>query len=67
MTYSPNDAGWFYSVMALPFKTHWPIGATIADLTSWFFSVLYFILCLHCFFGLPIIIWRNPPLSVAIK
>ncbi len=59
-TYSPNDAGWFYSGNGTAIQNSMgPIGATIADLTSGFFGSLFYSLP-PLFFWVAIIIWRNP-------
>ncbi|WP_431357100.1 DNA translocase FtsK [Marinomonas primoryensis] len=59
-TYSPNDAGWFYSGNGAAIQNSMgPIGATIADLTSGFFGSLFYSLP-PLFFWVAIILWRNP-------
>ena len=59
-TYSPNDAGWFYSGNGTATQNSMgPIGATIADLTSGFFGSLFYSLP-PLFFWVAIILWRNP-------
>ena len=59
-TYSPNDAGWFYSGSGAAIQNSMgPIGAIIADLASGFFGSLFYSLP-PLFFWVAIIIWRNP-------
>ncbi|MBJ7536669.1 DNA translocase FtsK [Marinomonas transparens] len=59
-TYSPDDAGWFYSGSGGAIQNSMgPIGATIADLTSGFFGSLFYSLP-PLFFWVVIILWRNP-------
>ncbi|WP_417537064.1 DNA translocase FtsK [Marinomonas sp.] len=59
-TYSPNDAGWFYSGSGAAIQNSMgPIGAIIADLASGFFGSLFYSLP-PLFFWVAIVIWRNP-------
>ncbi|NLQ16692.1 DNA translocase FtsK [Marinomonas sp. M1K-6] len=59
-SYSPADAGWFYSGSGGAVQNSMgPIGAIIADLTSGFFGSLFYSLPV-LFFWVAIIIWRNP-------
>jgi len=59
-TYSPEDAGWFYSGSGGAIQNSMgPIGAIIADLASGFFGSLFYSLP-PLFFWVAIILWRNP-------
>lgn len=59
-SYSPNDAGWFYSGSSRVIQNSMgPFGATIVDLTSGFFGSLFYSLPpLFCW--VTVILWRNP-------
>jgi S-DNA-T family DNA segregation ATPase FtsK/SpoIIIE len=66
-TYSPEDAGWFYSGNGGAIQNSMgPIGAIIADLTSGFFGSLFYSLP-PLFFWVAIIIWRNPHSLIPIN
>ncbi len=59
-SYSPEDAGWFYSGNGSVVQNSMgPIGATIADLISSFFGSLFYSLP-PLFFWVAIILWCNP-------
>ena len=59
-SYSPEDAGWFYSGSGGAIQNSMgPIGAIIADLASGFFGSLFYSLP-PLFFWVAIILWRNP-------
>ena len=59
-SYSPEDAGWFYSGRGGAIQNSMgPIGAIIADLVSGFFGSLFYSLP-PLFFWVAIILWRNP-------
>ncbi|WP_417527309.1 DNA translocase FtsK 4TM domain-containing protein [Marinomonas shanghaiensis] len=59
-SYSPQDAGWFYSGSGGAIQNSMgPIGAVIADLASGFFGSLFYSLP-PLFIWVAIILWRNP-------
>ncbi|SBS26774.1 DNA translocase FtsK [Marinomonas aquimarina] len=66
-TYSPDDAGWFYSGSGSATQNSMgPIGAMLADLLSAFFGNLFYSLPL-LFLSVAYILWRNPHQMIALN